>query len=169
MAQTKLEKHKSAAGNFWVNLAVTSIFLLVVGLFIFTPNYTDSHSAPRQNESAAIGHLHSLNMLQTRYAASHPGEGFACELSLLEPDQKVNDQYNRPSAPLSGQWSGYKFQVVDCGAEPSGIVARYRAIAVPVKRGETGNRAFCSDQSGEVFYDPAGSASNCLAKRRPIL
>jgi hypothetical protein len=48
------------------------------------------------------------------------------------------------------------------------LVMRYRAIAVPLEPGKSGVRAFCTDQTGALWYDPSGSPENCLATRRTI-
>ena len=151
--------------SFWLILAITLIFLIVVAVLLFVPNH--SHP-PRQNEFAAIGGLRRVNTLETQYAVGHTDRGFACELPLLRPTEKVNDLYDPTSALLTGEWSGYRFGVAGCAADASGIVTHYQVVAVPVNPGRTGIRAFCTDQSGEVFYDPDGSGSKCLALRRPI-
>jgi type IV pilus assembly protein PilA len=165
MSDSRTVRLKSVAWFFWAKYAALFIFLIVVALLIFTPTYIDG---PRQNESTAVGRLRTVNMLETQYSLAHPSEGFGCELSRLRPVQEVNDTHDPLAEFLTGDWSGYRFEVVGCRAEANGIVTRYQVTAVPVKRGETGNRAFCTDQSGKVFYDPDGSALNCIASRRPI-
>ena len=151
--------------SFWLILAITLIFLIVVAVLLFAPN--KSHP-PRQNEFAAIGGLRRVNTLETQYAVAHTNRGFACELQLLQSREKVNDPYDPVVGLLAGEWSGYRFRIAGCAPEPNGIVNHYQVVAAPVEPGITGIRAFCTDQSGEVFYDPNGSASKCLALRRPI-
>jgi type IV pilus assembly protein PilA len=147
---------------------VALILTIVVVLFINTPSFTDSHNGPRQNESAAVGSLRKINALERQHALRHATNGFACELSQLRSTDKANDQYDAIDAPLNGEWSGYKFILATCVAETSGIISHYQAVAIPVDPGKTGVRAFCTDESGELFYDPDGSASGCLSTRRPI-
>jgi hypothetical protein len=38
------------------------------------------------------------------------------------------------------------------------VVNRYEVTAVPLRPQKTGIRAFCTDQSGEIFYELTGSA-----------
>jgi hypothetical protein len=164
-AHSSSEKPKSAGWSFW--LTVSLILLIVVTPLIFTPGYTDSHNGPRQNESAAVGSLRTVNTLESQYRAAHPNKGFACELSQLRPTEKV-DASDPLMSLLTGTWSGYKFAIIGCGPEGGGTVTRYQASAIPIERSKTGRRAFCTDQSGKMFYDPDGLGSKCLASRRPI-
>lgn len=39
-------------------------------------------------------------------------------------------------------------------------VTGYQITAVPQTLGKTGDRSFCSDESGQIKYDPKGG-SNC--------
>ena len=140
----------------------------LVGFIVLIPSRTDFHNGPRQNESAAIGSLRTLNTLEAQYAAKHPEKGFACDLSQLKPAGKTISAYDPTETLLTGVWSGYKFEIVSCEPDSHGVASRYRATAVPLRRVETGIRAFCSDESGRVFYDPDGSAANCLSMCRAI-
>jgi hypothetical protein len=38
----------------------------------------------------------------------------------------------------------------------------------PIARGLTGVRAFCTDESGTLFYEENGSATACLSARLPL-
>jgi type IV pilus assembly protein PilA len=167
-SNSRPEGRKSTGWSFWLKLSVGLIIPIFVALLIFTPIVTDRHSGPRQNESAAVGSLRKLNTLESQYSAAHANRSFACELPLLRPTERMNEAYDSTAALLAGEWSGYKFIVVGCAAETGGIVTHYQAIAIPIDPGKTGIRAFCTDQSGQLFYDPDGSASKCLASRRPI-
>jgi hypothetical protein len=53
--------------------------------------------------------------------------------------------------------SGYTFTAVGVGALP---MVTYTSTALPVIVGQSGNRAFCSDQSGVIRYNAGGAA--CL-------
>jgi hypothetical protein len=144
-------------------------FLLSL-LFViaFSPHFHDSHAGVRQNESAALGSLAKINALQSKYAVAHPNEGFACQLQLLRPAEDRTTVYDPATALLSGEWSGYKFVLVGCLPAANGIVIRYQITAVPVARGLTGMRAFCTDESGKLFYEENGSATECLSSRLPV-
>jgi hypothetical protein len=137
-------------------------FLLVIA---FSPHFYDPHAGIRKNESAAVGSLAKINALQGKYAAAHPNEGFACQLQRLRPAEDRTTVYDPTTALLSGEWSGYKFVLVGCTPSANGIIIRYQITAVPSSRGVTGVRAFCTDESGKLFYEESGSSSECLSSR----
>lgn len=151
-----------------VRLILATLLLGLAGFIVLIPSQTDFHNGPRQNESAAIGSLRTLNTLEAQYAATHPEKGFACDLSLLNSAGKNNSTYDSTKALLTGAFSGYKCEIVGCEPDSHGVASHYRATAVPLRYAETGIRAFCSDESGQVFYDPNGSAASCLSMNRPI-
>jgi hypothetical protein len=150
-----------------VRLILAPLLLGLVGFIVLIPSHTDFHSGPRQNESAAIGSLRTLNMLEAQYARTRREKSFACDLSLLMSTGKLNSGNDPTETLLTGVSSGYKFEIVGC-EDAHGVASHYRATAVPLRRAETGIRAFCTDESGRLFYDPDGSAANCLAMHRPI-
>jgi hypothetical protein len=148
-----------------MGLAATFLlsFLLV---FACSPHFHDSHAGVRQNESAAVGSLRKIHDLQRKYAAAHPDEDFACQLQRLRPAEAT--AYDPTTALLAGEWSGYKSVLAGCTSMEKGIVIRYRITAVPIARGLTGVRAFCADESGTLFYEENGSATECLFLRLPL-
>jgi len=121
------------------------------------------------NEAATLTRLPRLNELQNSYAASHPTKGFACQLPELKPATPVGDTY-KPDEFLfaTGSQNGYKFAITGCRTDSNGVVTQYQLTAVPLQRGVTGFRVFCTDQTGATWYDLEGSAENCLAARKPL-
>ncbi|HEV2421036.1 MAG TPA: hypothetical protein VGS59_04925, partial [Candidatus Acidoferrales bacterium] len=88
-----------------------------------------------------------------------PAAGATCNAAgLLDPVLGV-------AAP---QKSGYNFTYTSIAAVPP-IVAPATCAAAggagfviagrPMKVGTTGQRTFCSDESGSIFFDPAGGAA----------
>jgi len=140
-------------------------FLLVI---VFTPHFYDSHAGIRQNESAAVGSLIKINGLQSKYAAAHPKQGFACQLQQLRVANGMSTIDEPTTALLSGAWSGYNFVLLGCTPAANGIVNRYRITAIPSVRSTTGMRAFCTDESGNLFYEENGSGTKCLSSRLPV-
>jgi hypothetical protein len=51
--------------------------------------------------------------------------------------------------------SGYNFAAAATGGAPS---VAYTSTALPTVVGQSGQRAFCSDQSGVIRYNAAGTA-----------
>jgi hypothetical protein len=39
---------------------------------------------------------------------------------------------------------------------------KYRVVAYPITRNQTGTRAFCADESGTVKADEKGSPQDCM-------
>ncbi|SRR5258708_3132926 len=150
-------------------MGFTAAFLVSVLLVIaFSPHFHDKYAGVRKNESAAVGSLAKINALQSKYAAAHPNEGFACQLQRLRPADGRTTVYDPSAALLSGEWSGYKFVLVGCTPAANGIIIRYQITAVPSSRGVTGVRTFCTDESGTLFYEENASATECLSSRLPL-
>jgi hypothetical protein len=146
---------------------VCGFLLLFVAIFV--PELDGPHSRQRAHEAASASLLSSVNGLQRHYAAAHPKQGFACELSLLKSSEHVKDsEYDPQEFLVSGRHSGYSFAILNCRAAANGVVDHYDVIAVPVEPGKSGFRAFCSNESGLLWYDNDGSLANCLASRRLV-
>ena len=153
--------------KFWTKLLMSLLLLFAVLLFL-SPSFHDKYFGVAKYETDAVGSVTKINSLERQYAASHRDTGFACELVVLRPQQSGADTSGQDSGLLSGQRSGYKFAFAACAPEANGIVTQYQIFAVPIRPDVTGIRAFCSDQTGKLFYDLNGSASECLASRREI-
>ena len=134
------------------------------------PVFDGHHSRQYANEAAAVSKLRTVTTLEQKFAAAYVEKGFACELPLLRP--KESDQNPVDYDPLrfltTGTSAGYKFVLGNCRTDAKGVVVHYEATAVPVERGKTGFHAFCTDDSGLLWYDAEGSATNCLASRRAL-
>lgn len=146
---------------------ILAMAVIVIVLLMFIPGFDDT--LVRRNEASAVGHLRTLTILQTRYATGHPSKGFTCELGQLRIDTPPTGEYDPEAFLLADSWAGYRFGLSGCDASPNGVVVRYTATAVPVSPGKTGVRAFCADQSSELWFDASGSPENCLAAHRALL
>ena len=122
------------------------------------------------NEAAAVSRLRALNAVEKTFSSAHADKGFVCELPPLKTGDKEENSvdYDPPIFIMTGIHAGYRFALSNCGTDAKGVVVHYEATAVPVERGKTGSRAFCTDDSGLVWYDPQGSAANCLKSRRVL-
>jgi hypothetical protein len=152
--------------RFLIPFLVLFAILAVAVYFIPVLDGPNSHRAAR--EATAVGNLRKLTALQNSYSASHPEKGFACQLSLLKSSTPSSGDYDPEEFLLLDRYAGYKITLDGCEPGPNGLVAHYRAIAIPVEPGKSGVRAFCTDQSGSLWYDNGGSAENCLAIRRSL-
>jgi hypothetical protein len=121
------------------------------------------------NQRRAAVSIQSVIVAQRNFDAQHPDSGFACSLEELASTETLDDG----SAPgidrllASGEKAGYDFDI-RCDASAAGRAARYTVTAVPTQPGVTGNWAICSDQRGQIWFSPNGSASDCLGGRRLI-
>jgi hypothetical protein len=146
-----------------LTLCVIAAILLVAALFV---PVLDVNKRQHANEAVAVVRLRKLGVLQGAHAASHPARGFACQLSELKPSMPIGNSYDPDEFLLTGVQAGYKFAVTKCRTNANGAVTQYEATAVPVERGSTGFYAFCTDQSGTIWYDSDGSGERCLTSRR---
>jgi len=116
------------------------------------------------HEMLVLRRMRMLLATEMTYAASYPAVGFTCALSDLagsdagHPGPRaamlIDDEQ---ASALSGD---YLFALSDCSGGP---VRHFKLAAVP-QNPENGERAFCSDESGEVRYADDGRAASCLAE-----
>ena len=143
--------------------------VLAAGLCIFLlPKFAAPHARIFANEASAASRLHTVITLQDEYTAAHAYMGFACELPLLKPIGRQKFPDYSFEFLTTGVQSGYRFALTSCGPDANRPRARYQVIAVPVEHGTTGIRAFCADETGVIWYDLEGSATNCLVSRKVL-
>jgi hypothetical protein len=140
--------------------------LILVAAAVFLPVLDGPHSREHANESSAAVETRRLNEAQQRYWSTHPS-GFACQLSQLKPDDSHDDYENEFFT--TGMRSGYVFTIASCARDAKGKATQYQITAVPQQPGKTGDKAFCSDQSGVTRLDASGSGPKCLHEGQPIV
>jgi prepilin-type N-terminal cleavage/methylation domain-containing protein len=142
-------------------LIVVAIILIIAAIAI--PNLMRSRIAA--NEASAAGSLRTLNTAEVTFSTTY-GIGYAPLASLASPvgacAAPVSTQACLIDPVLSGgAKSGYNIAVSAPAA--NGTVAApnvtYETNATPIAAGQSGQRSFCSDQSGVIRADPAGSAA----------
>jgi len=161
---------KAASGYYKHKLLILSVcvvFFLALAVALI-PTFDGPNSHQHAREAVAVGGLVRITALQRDYAALHVAQGFACQLPALKPISAAAENDQSYASLLSGDHAGYRFSFVMCKAESSGAVTQYLLTATPIEPGRSGVRAFCTDQSGTLWYDPNGSADNCLAFRRKL-
>ena len=122
----------------------------------------------RANETSATASLRTLNEDEGSYASDYPTHGYACTLPTL--GGKTGSGNPTPDAAqligddlASGHKSGYTFSITCADKTSNGGIDQFNSYiikAVPNTVGRTGNRGFCTDQTGEIHYDPKGG-TNC--------
>src|SRR5580765_4803586 len=127
------------------------VLFLVLLAAVFIPYHPNT---VRQNDSAALGKLRQSGVAQRIYATEHRDKGFACRLEGLSE---------------LGQYSGYRFSLSCPSSTDLAALSRYEVWAEPLEIGKTGFRAYCSTESGVVWYDSTGSGKSCINSRHPFV
>jgi type IV pilus assembly protein PilA len=147
-------------------LAVGSIPFLLIVMTLAVPVMQRVNI--RAHETSAMQSLHVLNSAEGEYSAAYPERGFACTLPTLggspqssapspEAAQIIGDDL------VSGNKAGYTFAITCTNktrVKNQDKYSGYRIVAVPNSVGHSGNRGFCTDESGEIRFDPKGGF-NC--------
>jgi len=110
----------------------------------------------RQNEQTALLSLRAVNTAEKSYQSAQGG--FACTLSALGSACKQSGAANRTylydSQLASGRKNGYTFALSGCDT------SHYQVVAEP-ESPDSGQRAYCSDESGVVRSSRDGKTSTC--------
>jgi len=150
-------------------LIVVAIILIIAAIAI--PNLMRSKMAA--NESSAVGSMRSIVTAETAYASSW-GLGYAQDLTSLGSSAPGACTATSTNACLlddlltSGTKSGYSFAAAGNTAT-NGVYSGFEANGTPLAVGQSGQRAFCADQSGVIRFNTTGtaigtSAGNCAAQ-----
>jgi type IV pilus assembly protein PilA len=135
-------------------LIVVAIILIIAAIAI--PNLLRSRMAA--NEASAVGSIRTINTSAVTYSSTYPNVGFPPSLAALggpSPCTALSTASCLLDAVLAaGTKSGYVFAWTSDGNTPS---VGYAVTGTPVTVGTTGQRMFCSDQSGVIRYDPSGT------------
>ena len=144
-------------------LIVVAIILIIAAIAI--PNLLRSKMAA--NEASAVGSIRTINTAQVTYSSSW-GTGYAAALANLGDGGANPCVAAAATACLidgvlaAGVKSGYNF--TSAGTLPSGGVNNgFEASATPVAVGTTGQRAFCSDQTGVIRFNVTGAIAAVCA------
>jgi prepilin-type N-terminal cleavage/methylation domain-containing protein len=137
-------------------LIVVAIILIIAAIAI--PNLMRSRMAA--NESSAVGSLRTITTAQVTYSTTY-GTGYSplANLGGANPCTAGPASACLIDALLSGGVkSGYNVAVpipaaVGTVAAPN---VSFVANAAPVVLGQSGQRSFCTDQSGVIRNDPTG-------------
>ena len=147
-------------------LIVVAIILIIAAIAI--PNLLRSRMAA--NEASAVGSIRTINTSAVTYSSTYPNVGYPATLGALGPGGATCAGATSGNSCLidnvlaTGTKSGYTFTWASDGNTPS---VGYTVKGTPVTVGTTGQRQFCSDQSGVIRYDPTGGAC-AVASSAPL-
>jgi len=148
-------------------LIVVAIILIIAAIAI--PNLIRSRMSA--NEASAVGSLRAINTAEIAYSTTYPATGFTNLGSLggAAATCATATGANSSGACLidevlsSGTKSGYTFVVTAAGGPPN---VTYGSTGYPQVLGQSGQRAFCSDQSGVIRAN--ATAGTCAIGDAPI-
>jgi type IV pilus assembly protein PilA len=141
-------------------LIVVAIILIIAAIAI--PNLLRSRMAA--NEASAVGSLRTINTAEVTYSTTYPSIGFAALVSLGGAAGTCATTTGATSTTAclidnvlstTAVKSGYTFTAAAGATVPA---VTYSSLAVPSALGQSGQRAFCSDQSGVIRYNAGGTA-----------
>ncbi|MGH9574968.1 MAG: prepilin-type N-terminal cleavage/methylation domain-containing protein [Candidatus Acidiferrales bacterium] len=145
-------------------LIVVAIILIIAAIAI--PNLLRSRMAA--NEASAVGSVRTMVTASISFSSTY-GDGFPADITSIGTTGTAAVSCKNAelidSVLTSTIKSGYNFAIlpgsVVVTTVPTGCTAGYSdgfaAAAWPVTLGTTGQRAFCSDASGVIRFDPAGA------------
>jgi TonB family protein len=107
----------------------------------------------KQNEQGAEAAMRIIVAEETSYHSTHGS--YACNLAGLVG--KTQGGLNGPFADLAtGKHGGYVYAISGCDS------TQYKIVAEP-EMNDSGQRAFCSDESGSLRSASDGKATTCLS------
>lgn len=138
-------------------LIVVAIILIISAIAI--PSYLRSRM--QANEASAVGSLRMINTSAITYSSTYLDVGYP--VNLADMGGAVPCTASPSSACLLeqtialGTKSGYTFVWVGDGTIPS---VSYSVAATPLNVGGSGQRMFCTDQTGVIRFNPSGAGCN---------
>ena len=146
-------------------LIVVAIILIIAAIAI--PNLIKSKMAA--NEASAVGSVRTINTGEVNYAASCPAVGFSASLTELNTGLLCPGGTGIIDNVLSnGAKSGYTFKYTPTKGG-DGLFDTYITTGTASTLGTTGQRMFCSSQTGVIQYDVNGNACVTGAAGSPAL
>jgi type IV pilus assembly protein PilA len=144
------------------------IVMAIIAILMLIAIPTVGSLKKKANDLSAVNSVQTITKAELQYSDTYPATGFACSLKALGGDPNsgapsVTSAQILQDDLTSGYKSGYIFTVTCKDKVTVNGVDRFNSYvvtAVPQTVGKTGDRAFCSDQSNIIKYDPAGG-SNC--------
>ena len=148
-------------------LIVVAIILIIAAIAI--PNLLRSRMAA--NEASAVGSLRTIDTAEMTYSTTYPAIGYAPLASLGGPAATCTTTATSTASCLiddvlatAAVKSGYGFTIGNLVGAP--VIVQYSSLALPSVVGQSGQRAFCSDQSGVIRYNATGTG--CTNADNPL-
>jgi len=146
-------------------LIVVAIILIIAAIAI--PNLIRSRMSA--NEASAVGTIRTLNTAEIAYSTTYPSIGFTqlsslggaapCTAATSSSACLIDDSI----AQVPNTKSGYTFTTAPGTQVPA---VTYTSTGYPQVLGQSGQRAFCSDQSGVIRAN--ATSGTCTTADAPI-
>jgi type IV pilus assembly protein PilA len=164
--RTAISRTMVANGFTLMELLIVMAIIAILSLLAMASVVT---YIKRANGISAVNSVQKIVQAEMLYSSSYPATGYACTLQALggEPNSgppSAQAAQLLPSDLAAGFKSGYAFTIACTDKVTVNGVDRsngFTVSAVPQTVGKTGDRSYCSDESGQVKFDPAGGA-NCV-------
>jgi type IV pilus assembly protein PilA len=163
-------------------LIVVAIILIIAAIAI--PNLLRSRMAA--NQASAVGSVRTINTASISYNSTY-GNGFPPSIAAIGNNGTTTITCTNAelidTVLTSGTKSGYTFVLtkgqVQVNSSASSCTAGYgysdgyMVTAVPVTVGTTGQTSYCTDASGVIRFNPAGTVNagpspNCATTDAPL-
>jgi type IV pilus assembly protein PilA len=135
-------------------LLVVAVILIISAIAV--PNFLRSRQ--RANEASAVASIRVINTASVTYSMTYPNLGYPASLATLGGANPCTASSTQAclidDLIAQGVKSGYSFIWTGDGATPS---VTYLITGTPQAVGSSGQRMFCTDQTGVIRYDPTGS------------
>jgi type IV pilus assembly protein PilA len=146
---------KKQLGFSLIELLIVVAIILVISA-IAIPSYL--RARVQANEASAVSSLRMINTAAITYSSTYGNVGYPTNLTDMGG---VNPCTATPTSACllddslaQGTKSGYALTWVGDGATPS---VAYSLTGTPLVVGSSGQRMFCTDQTGVIRYDPSGA------------
>lgn len=135
-------------------LIVVAIILIISAIAI--PSYLRSRM--QANEASAVSSLRMINTAAITYSSTYVNVGYPTNMADMggaNPCTATSTSACLLDDSLAqGTKSGYALAWVGDGTTPS---VAYSITGTPIVVGSSGQRMFCSDQTGVIRFDPSGA------------
>ena len=155
---------KNQKGFSLIELLIVVAILLIISA-IAIPSYLRSRM--QANEASAVGSVRMINTAAMTYSSTYVDVGFPANMADMggaNPCSATSTSACILEDMLSqGTKSGYSFVWTGDGASPS---IAYALTATPLIVGGSGQRMFCTDQTGVIRNELSGAG--CNASSSPV-
>jgi type IV pilus assembly protein PilA len=151
-------------------LIVVAIILIIAAIAI--PNLIRARISA--NESSAVGSIRTINTAEVSYATTYPAIGFAAQLPDLGGASPCTAPVSTAACLIDdvlaqGTKSGYTFTAIEKAGSGTSIdpYTQYFSTAI-AQSASSGQRAFCSDETGVIRYELGSPATACVNTDSPL-